>query len=83
MGKYITQVKLANAGNADYELLDREMEKGRFERVSSLREAGKAEARREYNFRGVTTLQEVITAAYTAASRTGKEYKLTVIKDKG
>lgn len=81
MSKYITRVQLKNAVQADYERLDREMEKGLFVKVVQP-DVTYLSSTREYNYRGVTTLQAVITAAYTAASRTGKQYSLTVMKEK-
>jgi len=84
MSKFITRVQLRNAEQGDYERLDIEMEKGLFVRVG---EGGTSSSdavanAREYNYRGVTTLQAVITAAYTAAGRIGRQYSLTVMKEK-
>ncbi|MDO6432841.1 hypothetical protein Q4E93_19695 [Flavitalea sp. BT771] len=84
MSKYITRVQLRNAEQGDYERLDIEMEKGLFVpvREGEASSSGTVETAREYNYRGVTTLQEVITAAYTAAGRIGRQYSLTVMKEK-
>ena len=83
MSKYITRVQLRNAEQSDYERLDIEMEKGSFVKVhEEASPSGTAAITREYNYRGVTTLQEVITAAYTAAGRIGRQYSLTVMKEK-
>jgi hypothetical protein len=78
MSNYITRVQLKHAGQEDYERLDIEMEKGLFVRVGR---AGDADVR-EYNHRRGTSLQAVITAAYVAAGRIGKQYSLTVMKEK-
>lgn len=84
MSKYITRVQLRNAEQSDYERLDLEMEKGLFVRVDEgeTSPSGPVSTAREYNYRGVTTLQAVITAAYTAAGRIGRQYSLTVMKEK-
>jgi len=78
MSKFITSVQLKNAAQGDYEKLDLEMEKKAFIKVVR----SQASEYREYNHRGLTTLQDVITAAYTAASRIGRQYSLTVMKEK-
>jgi len=84
MSKYITRVQLKDAEQGDYDRLDKEMEKGSFVRV---RQPGASpgsitDGVREYSYRGITTIQAVITAAYTAAGRLGRQYSLTVIKEK-
>jgi len=81
MGKYITRIQLKNADQTDYERLDIEMEKVLFTKVRSSGRQDQLGAR-EYNYRGLTTLQEVITAAYTTVGRIGKQYSLTVMKEK-
>jgi hypothetical protein len=84
MRKYITRVQLKDAEQSDYERLDGEMEKERFSRVK-LQKASTKESSvrpREYNFRGGITLQQVTAAAYRAASKTGKKYSFTVMKEK-
>lgn len=79
MSRYITSVQLKNAGQEDYEKLDIEMEKSDFVKVA----AGRNDREyREYDYRGLTTLQAVVTAAYSAAGRIGKQYSLTVMKAK-
>ena len=84
MSSYITRVQLRNAEQSDYEKLDIEMEKGLFVKVREgvTSPSGAGATAREYNYRGVTTLQAVITAAYTAAGRIGRQYSLTVMKEK-
>ena len=78
MSKFITSVQLKDAAQGDYEKLDLEMEKKKFIKVVR----SQVSEYREYNHRGLTTLQDVITAAYTAASRIGRQYSLTVMKEK-
>ncbi len=84
MSKYITRVQLKDAQQSDYERLDKEMGKERFFKVKLPRAVSTDTfARpREYNFRGGITLREVTAAAYRAASKTGKEYSFTVMKEK-
>lgn len=84
MSKYITRVQIKNAEQGDYDRLDKEMEKGSFIRVrqSKVSPGSLTGGVREYSYHGVTTIQAVITAAYTAAARLGRQYSLTVIKEK-
>ncbi|MBN8852795.1 MAG: hypothetical protein BGO55_03480 [Sphingobacteriales bacterium 50-39] len=82
MSKYITRVQLKNAAEEDYKKLDVEMEKGLFVKVAQPLRKVSLDGMQEYNYRGMTSLQAVVTAAYTAASRTGKQYSLTVMKEK-
>ncbi|HVU55418.1 MAG TPA: hypothetical protein VHD83_10200 [Puia sp.] len=82
MSKYITRVQFKNAEQIDYEKLDVEMEKGRFVKIAQPAAATSRTMVREYNYRGLKTLQEVIAAAYTAAGKVGKQYSLTVMKEK-
>jgi serine kinase of HPr protein (carbohydrate metabolism regulator) len=84
MRKYITRVKLKDAEKSDYERLDSEMEKERFARVKLHKALAKDNPvrTREYNFHGGITIQQVTAAAYRAASKTGKKYSFTVMKEK-
>jgi hypothetical protein len=84
MRKYITRVQLKDAEHNDYERLDTEMKKERFSRVKMQKAATKDNPvrSREYNFQGGITLQQVTAAAYRAASKTGKKYSFTVMKEK-
>ena len=81
MSKYLTRVQIKDAVQSDYEKLDLEMKKGSFVRIEKAGVNQLAVAR-EYNYAGVRNLQSVISAAYTAASRIGKQYSLTVMKEK-
>jgi hypothetical protein len=84
MSKYITRVHLKNAEQGDYDRLDKEMEKGSFVRVRQpgVSPGSTVQGAREYRYHGITTIQAVITAAYTAAGRLGRQYSLTVMKEK-
>ena len=84
MKKYIARVQLKDAEQTDYEKLDSEMEKERFARVKLQKASTKENpaSPREYNFHGGITLQQVTAAAYRAASKTGKKYSFTVMKEK-
>ena len=84
MRKYITRIQLKDAVQNDYEKLDSEMEKERFFRTKIQKAATKDNPirPREYNFQGGITLQQVTAAAYRAASKTGKKYSFTVMKEK-
>lgn len=80
MSKYLTSVQIKDAERSDYEKLDIEMKKGSFVRIDKV--GGAQSVAREYKYSGVRNLQSVISAAYTAASRIGKQYSLTVMKEK-
>jgi hypothetical protein len=84
MRKYITRVQLKDAEHNDYERLDSEMKKEQFSRAKVQNAATKDSSvrPREYNFQGGITLQQVTAAAYRAASKTGKKYSFTVMKEK-
>jgi hypothetical protein len=85
MSAYKTNIHLSDAGEQDYERLDREMETELFHKlrcsdVSVRQLAGQG---REYHYRGGGSLQEITAAAYRAAHNTGKGYRFTIIKQKG
>ena len=82
MGKYITRVQIKDAVEADYEKLDIEMKKGFFVRIKKAGAGNVLPGAQEYKYSGVRNIQAVITAAYTAASRIGKQYSLTVMKER-
>jgi hypothetical protein len=85
MTTYKTNIRLSNAGEQDYERLDKEMETQVFSKFHCLDVSVKqlAERGREYLYRGSTSLQQITAAAYVAARNTGKEYRFTIIKQKG
>jgi hypothetical protein len=84
MRKFITRVRLKDAEQSDYEKLDKEMEKKLFSKIKLPKTGGKVNPARprEYYYPGGVSLREVTAAAYTAASKTGKEYSFTVMKEK-
>jgi len=84
MKKYITRVRLKDAGQNDYEKLDSEMEKEHFAKIKLQKAAAKGNPLQpgEYSFQGGITIQQVTAAAYRAASKTGKKYSFTVMKEK-
>ena len=81
MTTYITTVTLRNALQADFDNLDQEMVAARFVPVRQ-KNAGQTDAAAEYSLKTALSLPDVITAAYQAAKRTGKDYSLTVMKSK-
>lgn len=85
MTTYKTNIRLSNAGEQDYERLDKEMESELFHKLhcSDISVKQLAEWGREYHYRGGGSLQQITAAAYQAAHNTGKEYRFTIIKQKG
>ena len=85
MTTYKTNIRLNNAGEQDYERLDKEMETELFNKFHCLDVSVKqlAERGREYHYRGSTSLQQITAAAYRAAHNTGKEYRFTINKQRG
>ncbi|MBC8035465.1 MAG: hypothetical protein H7Y03_15050 [Chitinophagaceae bacterium] len=84
MAKFISRIELYNAEEKDYHQLALEMQKELFipVRSSRLESSGHIKKASEFNRHGNVTLQEVTTATYKAAKRTGKDYAFTIIKDK-
>ena len=84
MRKFITRIQLKDAEQSDYEKLDKEMEKKLFSKIKPPKAGRKINLTRprEYYYRGGVSLREVTAAAYIAASRTGKKYSFTVMKEK-
>ncbi|HEV2479721.1 MAG TPA: hypothetical protein VGS79_08645 [Puia sp.] len=85
MAAYKTNIRLANAAEQDYQRLDKEMERELFDklRCSEVSVKQLAELGREYSYRGGGSLQEITAAAYRAAHNTGKEYRFTIVKQRG
>jgi hypothetical protein len=85
MAKYFTRIELLNANEHDYELLDIEFKKESF--ISSTKKKKKGNTRgtslKEYCKEGNVTLQLVTSAVYKSAKKTEKEFRFTVIRDKG
>ena len=82
MTAYKTNIRLSDAGEQDYERLDKEMEAELFRKLhcSDVSVKQLPEWGREYHYRGGGSLQEVTAAAYRAAHNTGKEYRFTIMK---
>jgi len=84
MSKFIARVQLNSAEEADYETLNREIEKGpavlKKKQVSVTADKIK---KGEYNYRGNISLADVVSAVYRAIRKTGRDYSFTVMKNKG
>jgi hypothetical protein len=84
MTKFIAQISLQDASEKDYKSLQRELEREAFAGTKAL--SGKRTRNflkeREYTKRGNITMIEVTDAVLRAASKTGKKYSFTIIKDK-
>jgi hypothetical protein len=84
MARFITTIQLHNAEEKDYQILHTElkkesfMEKKKYTRKGKFRPIGKEEFNREGNI----TLQQVTDAVLRAASKTGKKYSFTIIRNK-
>jgi hypothetical protein len=83
MAKFIINIELQNANEADYTRLTREFEKASFkrEKYASRSEAYVSE---KNVFSKITsiTLQEINSVVSKAAAKTGKKYSFFIIKDK-
>jgi hypothetical protein len=84
MRNYIIRVQLQLAEPADWQYLEKELQKESLKSVTKNPEIEKGTARRsgEFNYQGRTSLQDITAAVYRAAKKTGKEYSFTVMKDK-
>lgn len=82
MAKFITTIELFNASEADYDTLHAELKKQYFKETHRQKGNEAASRRDEYNREGNVTLQEVTDAVLRAASKTGKKYSFTVIRNK-
>jgi hypothetical protein len=80
MARFITTIELFNADQKDYETLQSELKKYSFTRLSL--QADKLPAKEEYNREGNISLQDVTNAVLQAASKTGKKYSFTIIRNK-
>jgi hypothetical protein len=80
MARFITTIELFNADQKDYETLQAELKKHSFTRRSL--QADKLPAKEEYNREGNVTMQDVTHAVLKAASKTGKKYSFTIIRNK-
>jgi hypothetical protein len=83
MARFITTIELHNADESDYKRLHTELEKASFrgKKYPGRRRDGLT-GRKEYNREGNVTLQEVTDAVLKAATKTGKKYSFTIIRNK-
>jgi hypothetical protein len=84
MTKFIINITLHSAGEADYKILNREMGKEFFSRTkkNTAKENGYLLHLEEFIREGNFTIKEMTDAACRAAKKTGKEFSFTVIKEK-
>jgi len=87
MALYRTNIVLHNAANTDYLLLDQELKSQQFspEQNQQAEDANKNSGtflRIRYFREGNLALQEVVDEVKRAASKTGKEFSFTVLKNK-
>jgi hypothetical protein len=83
MAKYTATIQLHDAGSKDFETLNAELAKESF--VEDKRSSDKMKkdlSRKEYSREGNISLQEVNASIFKAASRTGKKYSFTVLRNK-
>ena len=84
MAKFITNIKLHQADEKDYEKLDNEMEKASFHLKKTFAPGKAAVLKRgEYNCAGNITFKDVTDTVYRAIKKTGRNYSFTIIKSKG
>ena len=85
MSTYKTNIRLLGAGVEDYDLLDKAMESERFDKLHYTDISAKQlmENGREYHYKGANSLPEITAAAYRAAHNSGKDYRFTIINQRG
>lgn len=83
MAKFTATIQLHDAEKKDYDRLHTELEKQSFkgDKISPVKSKVDLTPR-EYNREGNITLQEVSSLIGKAASKTGKVYSFTVMKNK-
>ncbi|HKO79197.1 MAG TPA: hypothetical protein VJU78_02340 [Chitinophagaceae bacterium] len=83
MAKFTTTIQLFEAEEKDYAILHNELEK-RSTKGKNQVVKGKAHApgKEEYNWKGNITIQEVADAIFRAATKTGRKYSFSIIRDK-
>ena len=83
MAKFITSIQLQDADERDYDTLHKELEKVSFK---DEKHAAKSEAyiagKHSFSREGNITLQQVTHTVAEVASKIGKKYSFTVIRDK-
>jgi hypothetical protein len=84
MAKFTATIQLHNAEKSDYDKLDLELAKQLFKgnKTSSPEIKGPATVWKEYSLEGNITLREVNSVIVRAATKTGKEYSFTVMRNK-
>lgn len=78
MTTFTARVELHDANPNDYKRLQAEMKRESFTAESGNQETGSV----EFRCRDKASIREVIDAVARAASRTGKKFSFTVMKDK-
>jgi hypothetical protein len=83
MAKFITTIKLEDANEYDYEILNRELKTNFFKPEEH---AAKSEAyitgKGSFSLEGNVTIEEVTKAVLKAAAKTGKKFSLFTVKYK-
>lgn len=83
MARFITTIQLHNADEKDYKTLHAELKKESFTESNRISGKNKVEGKEEFNREGNNiTLQDVTDAVLRAASKTGKKYSFTIIRNK-
>ena len=78
MARFITTIQLHDADERDYKQLNNELKKKSFIETKRYESPRKE----EYNREGNITLQDVTAAVVSAATRTGRKYSFTIIRNK-
>jgi hypothetical protein len=78
MNTFTARVELQNANPDDYTRLYAEMQKESFVAVGAKAQAGNV----EFKIKNRISINEVIDAVVRSASKTGKKFSFTVMKDK-
>jgi hypothetical protein len=84
MPRFITTIQLHNADEKDYQVLHSELKKESFVEASNNKPKRKFPRMPKETFdrEGNITIQDVTDAVLRAASKTGKKYSFTIIRNK-
>lgn len=82
MPKFTATIQLHDAGKKDYDTLNTELAKESFKGDKISLGKIKEHLRKEYSREGNLTLQQVTISVSKAASKTGKKYSFTVMRNK-
>lgn len=82
MPLYRTNIVLHKAANEDYLLLDRELRSQQFSPERNQQNNNNTSLRIRYFREGSLGLQDVVNEVKRAASKTGREFSFTVLKNK-